>query len=320
MKNYYLDNDYRLNYYCPNLQYPNTYHRGDDGTFLTVEDQHWYLLSKDENGKKEYIHDILRFIHASQLQTDYKNILIKLHPSDRVELFQTQPTFVKTRVITKNPKLSILLNLNTKRHFNFIKDVKRHDIPFHHKKNILLWRGSTTGYGFGNHIPYRPTSREELVLRYFYHPNQNIDVGFSELTQEALKNRKRYAPFTKSPKSIAESLQYKYILSVEGNDVASNLKWLLYSNSLIFMPKPFIESWIMESHLLPFVHYIPVENDFSDLELKIEWCNQNPDHCVRIVSNAREYIEMFLDEENEMKIVKKLFIKYITNVYFENMV
>ena len=48
MKNYYLDNDYRLYYYCPNLQYPNTYHRGDDGTFLTVEDQHWYLLSKPQ--------------------------------------------------------------------------------------------------------------------------------------------------------------------------------------------------------------------------------------------------------------------------------
>lgn len=316
MKKYSLDNDYRIFYYCQNTNTKKHYRKNDAETYLTVENKSWYLQSKD-NGKQEYIQDILYFIYKNQLEKEYPKIQVKLHPSDRVELFENIPTLVKTRIVTKDPKFSILLNLNIRRHFSLIKDVIRDDVPFEEKKNVLLWRGSTTGYGFGNHIPYRPTSRENLVERYFMHPNKNIDVGYSKLIQEALKRKSYYQQFLKSPKSISKMLQYKYILSVEGNDVASNLKWLLYSNSVVFMPKPYIESWIMETHLLPYVHYIPVANDFSDLQIKLQWCNEHQEQCRTIVKNAREYIEIFLDEKNEMEVVKKLLTKYINNVVLE---
>jgi len=46
-------------------------------------------------------------------------------------------------------------------------------------------------------------------------------------------------------------VKYKYILSIEGNDVASGLKWQLYSNSVVFMRKPKIVSWAMEDKLIP---------------------------------------------------------------------
>ena len=31
-------------------------------------------------------------------------------------------------------------------------------------------------------------------------------------------------------------LQYKYLLSLEGNDVATGLKWMMLSDSVVFMP------------------------------------------------------------------------------------
>lgn len=316
MKKYYLENDYRIDYYCRNIDQKQHFSENEKETFLTVEDENWYLVSKD-NGKKDYIHDILRYIYMNHLEKEFRRIKLKIYPSDRVELFENIPTLVKSRMITKNPKYSILLNLNTPRHFEHIQHVIKEDIPFERKKNILLWRGSTTGYGFGNNIPFRPTSRQTLVEAYYFYPGKEIDVGYSKLTQQALKNSDYYGKYLKREQSISEMLQYKYILSVEGNDVASNLKWLLYSNSLVFMPKPYIESWIMESHLIPYVHYIPVANDFSDLQKKIKWCNQHPEKCKAIVRNAKEYIEMFLDEKNEMKIIKKLLRKYIHNVFIQ---
>lgn len=34
-----------------------------------------------------------------------------------------------------------------------------------------------------------------------------------------------------------------------GNDAASGLKWMLASNSVVFMPLPRVETWAMESLL-----------------------------------------------------------------------
>ena len=58
-------------------------------------------------------------------------------------------------------------------------------------------------------------------------------------------------------------LRYKYLISIEGNDVASNLKWLFASKCLILMPKPTCETWFCEGLLEPWVHYIPLENNLS---------------------------------------------------------
>ena len=38
--------------------------------------------------------------------------------------------------------------------------------------------------------------------------------------------------------SIDYHLKHKFILCIEGNDVASNLKWVMSSNSVAVMPKP----------------------------------------------------------------------------------
>ena len=44
--------------------------------------------------------------------------------------------------------------------------------------------------------------------------------------------------------------KHKFILCIEGNDVASNLKWVMSSNSVAVMPKPKFESWFMEKYAL----------------------------------------------------------------------
>ena len=76
--------------------------------------------------------------------------------------------------------------------------------------------------------------------------------------------------------SITEQCRYKYIMSIEGNDVATNLKWIFRSNSVCFMRKPRFETWFMEGRLQPNVHYIELKDDFSDVAEKNCFLRREP--------------------------------------------
>ena len=45
--------------------------------------------------------------------------------------------------------------------------------------------------------------------------------------------------------TMEDQLKYKYILMLEGNDVATGLKWQLISNSVVFMARPTCVSFAM---------------------------------------------------------------------------
>ena len=113
---------------------------------------------------------------------------------------------------------------------------------------------------------------------------------------------------------VQKQLYYKYIISIEGNDVASNLKWILYSNSVVLMPKPKCSSWYMEDKLIPWVHYVPLDDSFDDLEDKFNWCLLNDNKCCEIAKNATEYMNNFLDTESENIITKMVIEKYFEKV------
>ncbi|TIP49593.1 MAG: lipopolysaccharide biosynthesis protein, partial [Mesorhizobium sp.] len=64
--------------------------------------------------------------------------------------------------------------------------------------------------------------------------------------------------------NIEQQRRYRYIVSLEGNDVATNLKWIMSSNSLCLMPEPTYETWFAEAKVEPNIHYVPLQRDFSD--------------------------------------------------------
>lgn len=62
------------------------------------------------------------------------------------------------------------------------------------------------------------------------------------------------------------------------------LKWQLASNSVVFMTRPSVVSFLMEDLLVPYVHYIPLQDDFSDLEDMVRWAKKN-DKKARWIAN-----------------------------------
>jgi hypothetical protein len=80
------------------------------------------------------------------------------------------------------------------------------------------------------------------------------------------------------------------------------------------MPKPTMVSWAMEDMLEPWVHYVPLEKDFNDLEEKYNWCLNNIDKCKEIANNGKKYIEQFLDEDREKLITNMVLKEYVDRV------
>ena len=199
-----------------------------------------------------------------------------------------------------NSKSGVLLKcLDYNRHWNdYINKPK--DIDFKLKKNSIIWRGVTSG------SPYRKPNRFDLVKRW-YNKNPSINVGFSTVTlNHALKLDNYVLGFME----IVNMLEYKYILSIEGNDKDSGLQWKLNSNSLVLMPKPTITSWLMETTLIPNYHYVLLKNDYSDLEEKLHWCNNNQNKCIQIIKNANFFMYQFKNEIIESFIEDKVLSKY----------
>ncbi len=137
--------------------------------------------------------------------------------------------------------------------------------------------------------------------RYFNHPL--CDLGHTG-------SKSVHKEWQKPKISIAEHLPYKFLLSLEGNDVASNLKWAMSSNSLVFSPKPKFETWFMEGTLIGGVHFVEIEPDYSDLEEKLLYFIANPNEAKEIIHNAHIYCRQFFDKRREDIISLLVLEKY----------
>ena len=88
-----------------------------------------------------------------------------------------------------------------------------------------------------------------------------------------------------------EMINYKYILDIDGNSCTWDATaWKLNSGSVIFKTESRWRQWFYDDYL-PWVHYVPINDDFSNLQEMYCWCEQNQDKCEEIVKNAKELFQ-----------------------------
>jgi hypothetical protein len=197
------------------------------------------------------------------------------------------PSFIKSRPIHGDNQNSIVLKLNQIRHFKFVDD----EMSYRDKKDMVAWRG----VGFQPH-------RQTVIHAFYDHPQCNIGQTRPQEGQ----------PWEKGFMSIEEQLQYKFLLCIEGNDVATNLKWAMTSNSLVIMSKPKYETWFMEGKLEAGIHYVEVKDDYSDLPEKMDYYLANEQEALAIIENAHQWVEQFKDKRKERLISLMVADKYFT--------
>ncbi|ULO01260.1 hypothetical protein AVANS_0627 [Campylobacter sp. RM5004] len=192
-------------------------------------------------------------------------------------------TITKSRPINSS---NVILKLDGRRHFCFLKD----NIDFKNKLDLAVFRGACLQK---NRIDFM---------------NKFKDSNRLNLGNVIKSNRGGYL-------SKEEQLKYKFIISLEGWDVATNLKWIMSSNSIAITPRLKYETWFMEGRLIPNEHFLLIKDDFSDIFDVMDNALSNNDLVKNIIRNQNEYIKQFLDFKTEELIGILVLAKYF---YFSN--
>jgi hypothetical protein len=233
---------------------------------------------------------------------DSKNYVIKSDWNDT----RVYNEFILTHNRLYNNKDQVIFPL-TGYHLPSDHNMKIEDhINFKQKNNKLFWRGSTTGVDeIHNNKRYNIVSKNINI-------HENINIGFNNFCQGVYNNNvDLFLPLYKETIDPCGQVEYKFILNIEGNDYASAFPWALSSNCCPLHNYPFTyETIIFGQGLKPYVHFVPINNDGSDLLEKYEWCLDNLEKCEEIANNGKIYMEKYLRQDLFDSVMIKFFELY----------
>lgn len=221
--------------------------------------------------------------------------ILRYFPTDRRVAYRfgdirevpPQPAVVKSRPIGDHNHNAVLLKLNQVRHYYFVADQQ----SYANKRDVVVWRGKC----------HANLKRTVCVERYAATPG--CDIGDMNPNAVGQSTWKPYLP-------IVDQLTCKFILSIEGNDVATNTKWIMASNSLCFMARPRFETWFMEGRLIPGQHYVLLRDDYADLMEKRDHYLSHPHEALAIIANAQRHVSQFRDQRLEHRIGLEVMRRY----------
>jgi hypothetical protein len=176
------------------------------------------------------------------------------------------------------------------------------------KKELAFFRGGSTGCGWDTNS----NMRLKAVQLSSMHP-ELIDAKLTQITNKMKVHKTRRAGFVSNklfkiyPKIPQERYSdYKYILQIDGNVAAYRLAKTMLLGSVILIVQSDYSLWYQDL-LEPFVHYVPIKSDLSNLVEMIEWCKLNDKKCKTIAKNAKKLAEKIL--------TKKFLFEYLENIF-----
>jgi Arabidopsis thaliana protein of unknown function (DUF821). len=216
----------------------------------------------------------------------------------------------------------IVWGVSYRRHFRYVAWVPWYDTGWEKKQHGAIWRGVLTGAkgrvvmgdSFVSNCQRVP--RCKFVEK--FHKSETLNVGVSFQLDELLISEMYAKSMVKGTVSLRNMMKYKAIIIMEGNDVASGLKWALYSRSVVMMPEPTKTSFAMEELLVPWVHYIPLMEDGLDADEKLKWVLENDEEARKIAQRATLFMHDLLFHEDsvrenmqvEMEILRRYYALY----------
>jgi len=161
--------------------------------------------------------------------------------------------------------------------------------PWESRKPMAYWRGGASGGGL-------ESARCRTVEKLINCPH--ADVKYTRGGWETGKNIPEHF-FVSERVHHRVFLDYKIFLIIDGNCIASSHMWGFGSGGV-----PFIISnancWFMK-FLTPFVNYIPIKYDLTDLIEQIEWVVHNDSEAKKIANAARDFSEKFFSSDFQKK-------------------
>ena len=202
--------------------------------------------------------------------------------------------------------------------------------PWESKFNLVIWRGSMTGYPFqesqirpvfspprmggiftkDNFLDFPRTMAVSLSLQFPHF----INARYTFLSQciDCPGIQSQFSQYFDSLMPINHQLLYKYQLLLDGNTAAfSRAYWQLFSNCVIFKQNSDAVQWYSQA-LQPWIHYIPIQSDLSDLMDVIIWARNHDDLAKNISLNAQNFAKNNLTYFHVMQYLYLLLYEYST--------
>ncbi len=194
------------------------------------------------------------------------------------------------------------------------------------KKNIIFFRGSATG---SMELKYNQRLQITKLSNDWKHKSPKIlDAGIVSWNSRDKIDSNFQINYIK-PNVMAknniyltnrvpmdEQSKFKFILNIDGHSRPNRTSYLLGCGSVIFHveTKYVVGNVCWYDNLLkPYIHYIPIKHDFSDLRQKYTWCLRNDDKCRQIVKNARRMYEYIISKQQMFNYCEYLFNNIKTN-------
>ncbi len=178
--------------------------------------------------------------------------------------------------------------------------IKGDFVNWHARDNRIYWRGATTG-GYYNFETYKDMVRYKLVDLSSKHPNI-IDAKFTSTPQcnaslaQQLKQRSLLGPYENLEHKV---VQYKYGICLDGNVSAwGRAIQLMLGGTVLFLQQGW-KCWYYDA-LEPWVHYVPVKDDLSDLVANYKRLESDPALAYKIARSGYKFAREYLSQHNVM--------------------
>jgi hypothetical protein len=171
----------------------------------------------------------------------------------------------------------------------------QNDVPWERRQPVAMWRGGTSGQPRNSSIGWRSLPRIRLCEIGREHPDI-IDAGITGIAQmpsvqaeEEICNSGLMADFI----PVKEFNRFRYQIDIDGNSNSwpGLFQKLLTGSPVLKVASPRgFRQWYYD-RLKPWINFVPVAVDMSDLVEKVEWLKAHDDAARQIGKGGRALAE-----------------------------
>jgi hypothetical protein len=144
------------------------------------------------------------------------------------------------------------------------------------------------------------------------HPDK-YDIKFTDKNPKAPQSScidDKFDIFTSTEFSACDYAKYKYLVDFGGGGGTSwkSTLWFLGMPGVLFHHEtPMRDSFYDD--IKPYVHYIPLKADLSNLESQMQWAISNPAECAEISKRATAFVQHLMSPDGLKEHARKVFVE-----------